>query len=110
MSWDVQYLSEVVKDLRELDGSQRILVRKAIQKVSCNPLPKEEGGLGTPLGNHRGRNLTGFLKIKILKAGLRIVYKLIRTEDRMLIVVIGTRADEEVYDLADARAKTNDLR
>lgn len=109
MNWQVEYLPEALKDLRELDGSQRLLVRKAIAKVSKNPLSKKDGGLGTPLGNKSGNNLTGFLKIKLLKAGLRIVYKLVQTEDQMLIVVIGARADDEVYEIAAARKKSNKL-
>lgn len=109
MSWDVDYLPEALEDLRKLDGSQRLLVRKAIAKVSKNPLPKEEGGLGTPLGNKGGRNLTGFLKIKLLKAGLRVVYTLVRVNDTMMVVVIGARADEEVYDTAAGRAAKHNL-
>lgn len=109
MSWEVIYLPEALDDLRRLDGSQRLLVRKAIAKVSRNPLPKEEGGFGTPLGSKGGRNLTGFLKIKLLKAGLRVVYKLVRVNDTMLVVVVGARADEEVYDTAAARAQKRGL-
>lgn len=109
MSWDIEYLPEALDDLHQLDGSQRLLIRKAIAKVSQNPLPKEEGGLGIPLGNKSGRNLTGFLKIKLLKAGLRAVYKLVRVNNTMLIVVIGARADDEVYDLAAMRAKKRGL-
>lgn len=81
-----------------------VFVRKAIAKVSQNPLPKDEGGLGTPLGNKNGKNLTGFLKIKLLKSGLRVVYKLVKIENQMLIIVIGARADEEVYNIASVRA------
>lgn len=51
MKWDVVYLPEALDDLRGLDGSQRILVRKAIQKVTANPLPEYEGGYGKVLGN-----------------------------------------------------------
>ena len=97
MNWKVIYLPEAERDLEKLDGSQRILVLKAIKKVNSNPLPVNEGGYGKPLGNHNQSNLAGFLKIKIRGAGLRIVYKLIRTESEMLIVVIGARADDEVY-------------
>ena len=46
MSWNVNYLPEALEDLRRLDGSQRILIRKAIQKVCRNPLPEAEGGYG----------------------------------------------------------------
>lgn len=33
MNWEVRYLPEVLDDFRALDGSQRILVKKAIDKV-----------------------------------------------------------------------------
>ena len=97
MNWKVVYLPEAEKDLKDLDGSRRILVQKAIKKVSQNPLPDNEGGYGKPLGSHNQTNLAGFLKVKLRGAGLRIVYKLIRTETEMLVVVIGARADDEVY-------------
>lgn len=90
MKWDITYLPEVLDDLRMLDGSQRMLVRKAIQKVSSNPLPETEGGYGKLLGNKNNTNLSGLLKVKLRGAGLRIVYKLVRMEDRLLIIVIGT--------------------
>ena len=109
MNWDIQYLPEAVKDLRSLDGSQRVLVLKAIQKVATNPLPENEGGYGKPLGNHSDTKLAGLLKIKLRGAGIRIVYKLIRTETEMLVVVIGARADDEVYEAAQHRSEKHDL-
>ena len=42
MNWSLQYLPEAEKDLRDLDGSQRILVLKALKKVQKNPLPVDE--------------------------------------------------------------------
>lgn len=109
MSWTVEYLPEAVKDLRDLAGNQRLLVRKAIAKVSQNPLPVDEGGYGKPLGNKGGNNITGLLKIKLRGAGLRVVYKLVRQDDQMLVIVIGARADDEVYDIAAKRAQKRDL-
>ena len=103
MSWAVSYLPEALDDLRALDGSQRVLVRKAIKKVSANPLPKAEGGYGTPLGNRSNKNLAGFLKVKLRAAGLRIVYRLIHREGQMLVIVIGVREDSEVYQEAQKR-------
>lgn len=70
MNWNVKYLPEALDDLRKLDGSQKILIRKAIQKVCQNPLPETEGGYGKLLGNKGSNNLSGFLKIK-----LRTIYK-----------------------------------
>lgn len=104
MSWAVDYLPEALQDLRELDGSQRLLIRKAIAKVSSNPLPVFEGGYGKPLGNKGGTDLTGLLKIKLRSAGLRVVYTLVRKDEQMLVVVIGARADDEVYEVAEKRA------
>lgn len=109
MSWDVKYLPEALEDLRKLDGSQKILIRKAIQKICQNPLPETEGGYGKLLGNKNGTNLSGFLKIKLRGAGLRIVYQLIRQGDHMLVIVIGAREDEEVYEIAKKRISKHNL-
>ena len=110
MNWQIRYLPEAVRDMKKLDGSQRVLVTKAIKKVSANPLPADEGGYGKPLGNKGGSNLTNFFKIKLRKEGIRIVYRLIRTETEMLIVVVGARADDEVYEIASKRGKDYGLK
>ena len=49
------------------------------------------------------------MKIKLRDAGIRIVYKLIRTETEMLVVVIGARADNEVYEIAQKRSEKHEL-
>lgn len=109
MNWNVVYLPEALDDFRRLDGSQRILVRKAIQKVSSNPLPETEGGYGKPLGNKNNIKLAGFLKVKLRGAGLRIVYKLARIENQMVMIVIGARQDEEAYESAYRRIRKSDF-
>ncbi len=107
--WVVEYLAEAAHDLETLDNSQRLIVRKAIEKVKQNPLPFFDGGYGKPLGNKNGLNLTGFLKIKLVAAGIRIVYKLVKQDDKMIIVVIGVREDDEVYYIAKKRASDHGL-
>ena len=109
MSWKIKYLPEAERDLEKLDGSPRKAVLKAIKKVSENPLPVSEGGYGKPLGNKGGNNLTGLMKIKLRSAGIRIVYKIIRQDNDMYIIVIGAREDDEVYDIAQQRAGKNNL-
>lgn len=101
--WQVEYLKEAVEDLKRLDYSQRLQVLKAIDKVSSNPLPQSEGGYGKPLGNRNNTKLAGYLKIKLKKLGLRVVYKLVRENDVMKVVVISARADDEVYLIAQKR-------
>ena len=95
MSWSVVYLPEAEKDILALARNRQLLVNKAIKKVKQNPLPQSEGGYGKPLGHKQGTNLTNFLKIKLRGAGIRIVYKLVRTDRQMLVVVVGVREDEE---------------
>ena len=101
--WEVEFTAEAEKDRSTLDRSQRLQVDKAIYKVSQNPLPQSEGGYGKPLGNKQSTNLTGLLKIKLLKLGIRVVYKIVRTDDIMKIIVVAARADDEVYDIASKR-------
>lgn len=95
MNWEVKYLKESYKGLENLDGSQRRLVLKVINKVQKNPLPISENGYGKPLENYKNAKLNGLLKIKLRNAGLRIVYLLQKSESNMLIIVIGIRKDEE---------------
>ena len=109
MNWEVDYLPEARKDIKNLDRSKQIIVNMAIKKVKSNPLPQAEGGYGKPLGNKHGVNLTTLLKIKLRGEGLRIVYKLVRTETSMLIVVVGAREDEEVYEFAQRRLVSHNL-
>ena len=109
MNWELVYLPEAEKDYRSLSHNQQIVVHKALKKVKQNPLPQREGGYGKPLGHKGGTNLTGFLKVKLRGEGLRIVYRLIRTKTQMLVVVIGVRGDEEVYEIAEKRIRKNNL-
>ena len=110
MNWKLVYLPEAEKDFRRLSGNERIVVAKALEKVLKNPLPVNEGGYAKPLGNKQGNNLSGFLKIKLKNLGIRVVYKLIKIDGQMLVVVIGARADDEVYDVALRRAEKHDIK
>ena len=104
--WTIEFTKEAEKDRDSLDHTQRLQVNKAILKVSQNPLPQSEGGYGKPLGNKNSNNLTGLLKIKLLKLGIRVVYQLIRTDEIMKIIVVAARADDEVYEVAAKRINT----
>jgi mRNA interferase RelE/StbE len=109
MNWNVLFLPEADKDLDSLSRQQQILVKKAIKKVQANPLPQNEGGYGKPLGHKHGLNLTNLLKIKLRGEGIRIVYKLIKTDSQMLVIVVGIREDDEVYEIAHSRRTKHDL-
>ena len=109
MTWSVIYTENSIRDYQKLDGSQRIAVDKVIRRVSLNPLPINDGGYGKPLGNKNNNYLTGFLKIKLKRLGIRIVYGLKRVDSQMKIIVIGLRSDDEVYLEATKRIKEGDF-
>lgn len=101
--WILEFDIDAKKDFLNLDGSQKPQVAIAIKKVQQNPLPDYEGGYGKPFGNKGENDLHGLLKIKLKKLGLRIVYKLVRQDDVMKIIVISLRSDNEVYETAAKR-------
>ena len=103
MNWKLRYLNEVEDDLKKLDGSQRTRVRKAIKRTLTNPLPHSQGGYGIELGHKGGINLANCLEIKLRGEGLRVIYKLIHTETEMLVIIVGVREDEKVYNDAQER-------
>ena len=109
MNWKLEFLPEARKDLKKLDGSQRQLVVKSIKKTLQNPLPRSEGGYGIELGHKGSINLSRCLEIKLRGAGLRVIYKLIKTDTEMLIIIVGVCVDEEVYNEADERIKKHGL-
>ena len=68
-----------------------------IKKVQQNPhIPK----------NRLSGELSSCYKIKLLKAGVRLVYQLIDNELVILLVTVDKRADSEVYNEAKHRLDT----
>ena len=105
MNYSVIYSDEAKDDLKGFSKFQARQIRKMIDRVSQNPLPKNEGGYGNPLGNKGGLNLTGLCKITFKKLAVRVVYQLVRADKIMQVIVIAARADEEVYEIAAKRIK-----
>lgn len=99
----VTFIEEAKKDFLDLDHTQQVLVAKAIKKVSENPAPASEGGYGKPLGNRASSKLAGYLKIKLKHSGLRVVYRYVKTNRGMKVIVIDIRDEEAVYEEAIRR-------
>ena len=109
MTWSIAFIEEAEKDMKKLDHSAQIQALKGIRKDSQNPLPTEEGGYGKPLGNKSGTNLTNLMKIKFRDLGIRVVYKIMRIDGVMKIIVVSARTDEQVYREAAKRRDKHDL-
>lgn len=105
MNWTIVFLEEAKNDIKKLDGSVKPQVLKGIQKVSQNPLPDYQGGYGKPLGNLSGSSLSGLMKIKFKKIGIRVVYKAEITDNVMRIIIVSARSDNQVYEDAEIRRK-----
>lgn len=101
--WKVRFCPEAIKDIKKLDNSFKKQVMAGIKKVSRNPLPQNEGGLGKPLGRIQGTELTGFFKIKYRGIGIRVVYTLVRRNEIMNIIVVSVRDDNDSYRKAQKR-------
>jgi mRNA interferase RelE/StbE len=106
MTWKIAYLPEARDDLKKLDGSILPGVLKGIEKVSRNP---DADGYGKPLGNRGGSNLAGLFKIKFKDFGIRVVYKLVCSEEEMLVIVVSARADDYAYTLAAKRRTKHNM-
>ena len=100
MIWHVRFSTFAEKDWKSFDRYHQKVIDKAIQKVMQNPTAD---GYGKPLANLSGSHLHGLYKIKLKKSGIRIVYALIEVEGERLIIIIGARANDEVYDIAAKR-------
>lgn len=96
----VHLTGDAREDLRDLDGSARKLVLKALKKLSDSPEQR-----GQPLGSQVGGNLTTFRKLVVGDRDYRVIYS-VQTDGSICVVwVIGKRVDRECYDLAVARLK-----
>ena len=109
MKWTTRFLPEAEEDLEKLDGSQSRKVAKAIERTETNPLPRSHGGYGIELGSKGGINLTNCLEIKLRGEGLRVIYKLMQTDTEMLVIIVGLREDEKVYNDAKERLTKHGL-
>lgn len=109
MNYKLSFIKEAIQDYKALDGSQRKVVDKALKRILINPLFNTEGGYGKPLSNLSDSKLSCLMKIKLKSSGLRIVYKLEKSDDEVLVIIIGARAESKVYKDAEKRvAKLED--
>ncbi len=94
MIWKVDYHAEVEQDLQNLGRAEA----KAILKVI-----DERIVLGEP--DKLGKPLTGVLAgcRRIRTGQTRIVYRVDGKKIEVLIIAVGMRRDDEVYELAEDR-------
>ena len=99
----VKLVREAVEDVKDLDGSTRNLVIKALNKLKTSP---EKRGL--PLGSNFSGNLSTYRKLVVGNRDHRIVYQCRENNEVVVVLVVAKRADNEVYDLAVSRLRLHD--
>jgi mRNA interferase RelE/StbE len=98
----VQLLDYALDNFKRLDGSVRLPVAKQLRKLETSP------ELGTPCENAAGIDLTGWFKLYLKTAGLRIIYTVVKepatptpakaAEQGMVdVLAIGPRDDLAAY-------------
>ena len=92
--------TEAKEDLRDLDGSARKLVLKALKKLETDPEQR-----GAPLGSRPGSSLVTFRKLVVGDRDHRVVYRVEADGTVVVVWVIGKRTDGECYDLAVSRIR-----
>lgn len=92
--------SAAKEDIRDLDGSARALVLKALTKLGTEPEKR-----GAPLGSPSTSNLTSFRKLVVGDRQYRVVYRVENDGSVCVVWVIASRVDRECYDLAKSRLK-----
>jgi mRNA interferase RelE/StbE len=105
IEWKLELSPPAHKDYDRLDGTQKKLVLRALNKILSNPLPNSEGGYGKPLSNRNGSKLAGLYKVKLRESGIRIVYRLKIVDAMVYVIVIGMRDDSTVYKEAERRSR-----
>lgn len=94
MAYSIKVHEDFIAELDKLDHSVKQQLRKKLDKVVENPhIPK----------NRLGGDLHNCYKVKLRKAGIRLVYQVNDDEIYILLLTVGKREDSEVYDTAGER-------
>ncbi|BAP85648.1 toxin RelE [Paucilactobacillus hokkaidonensis JCM 18461] len=94
-TFQVNYLKAASHEYKNLDGSQKIFIDKAIARIEH---------YGMNCGQELHGALIGYRKLKNRKMGLRIIFgKAANSIEIIDIIAIGKRADNEVYNDAVRR-------
>lgn len=93
MSYELNFLEEALEEWKKLNPSIKQPLKKKLLKVLENPrVPKNK------LTGHPNR-----YKIKLRNAGYRLVYEVIDYEVIVLVIAVGRRENNAVYNTAGSR-------
>ncbi|MCS3605050.1 mRNA interferase RelE/StbE [Buttiauxella sp. BIGb0471] len=98
MTYEIDFYEDAFAEWHKLDASVREQLKKKLAKLTAAPhVPK-----------NRLHGLDGCYKIKLRAAGVRLVYKVEDGELIILVVAVGKRDKNAVYDSARERLFATD--
>lgn len=93
MTYKLEFLEEALTEWNKLNLSVKQPLKKKLEKVLDNPkVPKNK------LSGHPNR-----YKIKLRSIGYRLVYEVIDDQVVVLVIAVGKRENDAVYQAADVR-------
>ncbi len=93
MSYNLDFLEEALEEWKKLNPSIKQPLKKKLMRVLENPrVPNNK------LTGHPNR-----YKIKLHSAGYRLVYEVIDDEVVILVIAVGRRENNAVYNTASSR-------
>lgn len=93
MSYKLDFLAEALKEWKALDGSIKEQFKKKLAERLINPF--------VPSAKLSGS--TNRYKIKLRAVGYRLVYEVIEAEFVVVVIAVGKRENNLVYQKADRR-------
>ncbi|MCI5227611.1 MAG: type II toxin-antitoxin system RelE/ParE family toxin [Candidatus Electrothrix sp. AX2] len=94
MPYKLQFLPTALKEWKKLDGSIRNQLKKKLESVLDCP----------EIHANQLRNFENHYKIKLRSSGYRLVYEVISDEVVVLVIAIGKREGNRIYELAKQRS------
>jgi mRNA interferase RelE/StbE len=94
MNYKLKFLPTALKEWKKLDNTVQTQLKKKLKERLNNP--------HVPSSQLRG--FENHYKIKLRASGYRLVYEVIDTEVCVLVIAIGKRNKNEVYQDAQKRA------
>jgi mRNA interferase RelE/StbE len=94
MTYNLKFLPSALKEWEDLNNNIKPLFKKKLQERLENP--------NVPASRLRG--FENHYKIKLKKAGFRLVYEVLDDEKSLLVIAVGKREDNLVYRKAQERS------
>ena len=95
MTYKLKFLPTALKEWKKLDASVRNQFKKKLESLLHSP----------EVPANRLRNFEHHYKIKLRSSGYRLVYEVISGEVVVMVIAIGKREGNRVYEVAKQRSQ-----